>query len=107
KPIQITAYGTGNRPQIQDANTQVVVSGSWVILDNLKVRSQPDTYDKACNNNPIGNRTGVSFESGAANNVLQNSVIADLASGVFFEPGSQHNHLLHSEVVNNIMMFNL
>jgi len=107
QPIQVTAYGAGERPQIQNAAAQILVSGSYVVMDNLKVRSQPDTYDKNCRNNPIGNRTGVSFEATASNNTLQNSVISDLSDGVFFTPGSQNNHLLHNELSNNIMLFDL
>ncbi|HEY3063180.1 MAG TPA: hypothetical protein VGL99_29750 [Chloroflexota bacterium] len=105
QPIQIGAYGDGDRPVIQNSNSEVVVTGSFLIFDNLKVRSDPDSVDTACNNNPIGNRTGFSFERGATYNVTQNSVISDLASGVFFTPAAHHNRLVHNELSNNTMMF--
>jgi len=105
-PITIGAYGSGNLPQIQNTSTQVPVSGSYVILDSLHVRSDPDSYT-GCNNNPIGARYGIAFQPGSAHNVVQNSLISDLAVGVFFESGSQSNQLKNSQLANNIMLFNV
>jgi hypothetical protein len=106
KPILIGAYGSGERPQVQNAITQIEITGSYLLIDNVKVRSDPDSTQAVCQNNPIGDRTGISFSSGASYDVVQNSVVADLASGVFFTPGSHNNRLVHSELANNKMMFN-
>jgi len=105
RPITIGAYGQGDRPLIQNSSTQVVVTGTNQLIDNLRVRSDPDSLDTKCKDNPIGNRTGISFEAGATNNTVRNAVITDLSSGVHFTTRATYNKLLHSELSNNIMMF--
>jgi len=105
RPITISAYGEGDRPMIQNSSTQIVVTGTNLVIDNMKVRSDGDAADTKCKDNPIGNRTGISFEAGATNDTVRNSVISDLASGVHFTTRANHNKLLHNELSNNIMMF--
>ena len=40
-PITVGAYGTGNLPKIQNGNDQVAIHGSYLIIENIHVRSDP------------------------------------------------------------------
>ncbi|HEY3063179.1 MAG TPA: choice-of-anchor Q domain-containing protein [Chloroflexota bacterium] len=107
QPIKVGAYGSGSLPIISNAQNQIDVNASYIVIDSVYLRSNPDTVDASCNNNPIGSRAGVTFHTGSAYNVVQNSTIADMATGINITPGSHHNQIKNNELTNNKMMFNV
>ncbi len=105
--ILVGAYGTGNLPQIQRQTTgtsDVKITGSYIIIENLYASALPPKVDAGCQNNPVGNIVGFSFEAGSHDNILRNSSASALYAGVFVRSGSHHNHIQYNQFFDNIMM---
>ena len=102
-PITIGAYGTGNPPLLQNAQDQLYVTGSWLIIDGLAARADPVTHDSQCDNAPAGRRTGFRLRPGAAHDVLRNLRASDLFIGIWIEEGSHDNQVLYNTLTNNRM----
>ena len=102
-PITIDAYGTGNLPLIQNAHDNVMVTGSYLVLQNLATRADPPFRDASCGNAPAGWRVGFRFYSGAAYNTLRTSTATGLYNGVLVDSGAHHEKILNNRLVNNNM----
>ena len=102
-PITIGAYGTGAKPLFQNAQDQLYITGSWLVVDGLAARSNPTTYDAQCQNQPAGRRSGFRVASGAANNVLRNLTATGLFFGIWIDVGAHHNKVLSNTLTNNNM----
>jgi hypothetical protein len=88
---------------IQNADTQVSVTGSHLVIENLVVRSDPTILDATCENQPAGKRYGFRFREGASYDVLRRSRAQELYFGVAVERGAHHVRVLDNQLVNNDM----
>lgn len=106
RPILIGAYGSGNRPTIQNApnGNVVVIRGTHQILENLRVRSDPPPRDPNCQNQPVGWRAGFVFDNDASHNTLRHSVATELTAGVHLGTLSHHNRVISNRLMNNTYM---
>jgi hypothetical protein len=102
-PITIGAYGTGELPKIQNAPDNVIVYGSYLVLENLYTRANPPAYDAGCQNNPMGWRVGFRFMSGASYNTLRYSKATELYFGIYLASGSHHTRVLSNVLQKNNM----
>jgi len=104
-PITIGAYGssTAAKPMFQNAQDQLYITGSWLIIENLAARANPVTYDTQCQNAPAGRRTGFRLRGPANNNVLRYLTADDLFIGIWADNGSHHNKILNNTLRNNRM----
>lgn len=103
QPVTIGAYGSGELPRIQNASNNVEISGSYQVIEDLQTRADPPGYDGGCQNQPAGYRVGFRFYSGAAYNVVRNSVARDLYIGIFIDGGAHHNSVLRNTLRDNDM----
>lgn len=103
QPITIGAYGSGSAPLFQNAQDQVYVRGSWLIIENLAARADPVTRDPQCGSAPAGRRTGFRLVSGASHDLLRNLVASDLFIGIKLDTGSHHNRVINSVARDNDM----
>ena len=103
QPIRIGAYGTGKRPTIQNYYDQVDITGSYLLMENLRTRTDAPGYDPGCQNAPAGWRTGFRFRSGASYNTVRSSVVTEMYVGAYLGSGSHHNRILNNTFTNNNM----
>jgi len=102
-PITIGAYGSGNRPLFQNAQDQLYVRGSWLVIEGLAARADPVTRDTQCENAPAGRRTGFRLVNGASYNVLRDLVAEGLFIGIWVGDGSHHNTIRSNVLRDNHM----
>jgi hypothetical protein len=102
-PITVGAYGSGSLPRIQNGVDQVAIYGSYIIIEYMHVRADPESIDTACENAPMGTRRGFRFYSGSAHNVLRHSLATELFGGIWIATGSHHNSIHHNVLRNNTM----
>jgi hypothetical protein len=101
-PILISAYGLGDLPKIQNAPvSNVVITGSYQIIEYLQVRSDPPNIDPGCNNQPYGWRVGFNFMNGASYNTVRHSVARENTVGIKIAEFAHHNSVLNNEVIDN------
>jgi len=100
-PITIGAYGSGALPRIDNATTNIVVTGSYLILEYLATRSNPPAYDSGCENQPMGMTKGFRLHSGTTNNTVRNSEISGFNVGIWIDAGSHHNKVLSNVLRDN------
>ena len=53
-PITVGAYGTGQRPIIENAFQDIFVTGDWFVIQDVHVRADPPTHDVGCDRQPAG-----------------------------------------------------
>ena len=102
-PITVGAYGDGALPIVENAYVEIDVTGSWVTVRDVHVRSDAPTVDKVCKNQPAGARFGVRIEPGASHVVVQDSLVTELYAGVRIDLGSHDNQVVHNTFRNNNM----
>ncbi len=102
-PITIGAYGSGNRPLFQNAQDQLYIRGSWLVIEGLATRADPVTRDTQCENAPAGRRTGFRLVNGASYNVLRDLVADGLFIGIWVDDGSHHNTIRSNTLRDNRM----
>jgi hypothetical protein len=100
-PITIGAYGSGALPRIDNATTNIVVTGSYLILENLATRTNPPSYDSGCKNQPMGMTKGFRLHSGATYNTVRQSEVSGFNVGIWIDAGSHHNKVLSNVVRDN------
>ena len=54
RPIVIDAYGSGYLPIVQNAQYDVIIRGTNLLIQNLAARGTPQSYDPGCQNQPKG-----------------------------------------------------
>jgi hypothetical protein len=101
--ITIGAYGTGDLPRIQNGVDQIAVHASFLIIENVQVRADPDALDAQCANSPMGVKRGIRLYSGASNNIVRFTLAKDLFGGIWIANGSNHNSIVHNVLLNNNM----
>lgn len=105
KPITIGAYGQGTLPLIQNGlNQNVKITGSYQIIEYLRVRSDAPATDPLCNNQPIGWTKGFNFLEGSHHNTLRYSEASNLTAGVRIASTSHHNQILYNNLHDNNVM---
>ena len=87
-PAVVEAYGTGPSPVVRGSSTCVSISGSYVVVRNLEVRTC--TW------------AGVSV-SGSANTV-EGNLVTDTAAGVYLKAGASDNAVLRNRLIDNNRM---
>lgn len=102
-PITIGAYGSGNRPLFQNAQDQVYIRGSWLVIEGLAARADPVTRDTQCENAPAGRRTGFRLVAGAQRNILRDLTADDLFIGIWVDRDAHHNTVRSNVLRNNRM----
>jgi hypothetical protein len=105
QPIVIDAYGSGYLPIIQNAQYNVVVRGTNMLIQNLYARGQPQSYDPNCQNQAKGWEIGFRFEPGAAYNTLRYSQATGLTHGVKVVAGAHHLTIVNNVFANNTLMY--
>jgi hypothetical protein len=109
QPITIAAYGSGSSPpRITGSAARLInVSGSYEIIDGLALSATPDHFDPGCNNQAVGDRTGVYFGASAQHNTLRNTDLTSLSIGVNLSSGSTYNAVLNNTFHDVNIMFTL
>jgi hypothetical protein len=105
QPITIDAYGTGYKPIIQNAETNVVIRGTHLVIRNIATRGRAQSSDAGCQNQAKGWAIGFRFEPGASYNTLEESEATGHTHGVKIVSGAHHNRVLSSVFANNRLMF--
>lgn len=105
QPIVVDAYGSGYRPIIQSAETNVVIRGSHLIIRNIAARGQVQSRDPGCQNQAKGWAIGFRFEAGSSYNTLEDAEATGHTHGVKIASGSHHNRVIGSVFANNTLMF--
>jgi len=99
-PITVGAYGDGARPIIKNgANSNVKVTGSFVVVDGLESDNDPRDRDPC--GQPIGNYYGFNFTGGAHDNTLTNSVTSWSTAGVHLGDTSRATHVISNIITGN------
>jgi hypothetical protein len=106
-PIVIDAYGSGYLPIIQNAQYNVIIRGTNLLIQNIAARGQPQSYDPGCQNQPKGWEIGFRFEPSASYNTLRYSQATGLTHGVKVVSGSHHNSIVNNLFANNNLMYTL
>lgn len=101
--IRIGAYGSGSPPTIQNYYDNVDITGSHLLIEDLRTRADAPAYDSGCQNARAGWRTGFRFRSGAAYNTLRYSAANELYVGAYLGSGSHHNRIVNNTFTNNNM----
>jgi hypothetical protein len=102
-PIRIGAYGTGERPLIQNGHENVKITGSHLLIENIWTRSDVPDRDSTCDNQPIGWRVGFRFMSSASYDTVRYSRADEQYIGILVESGAHHNKILNNTLQNNNM----
>ncbi len=102
-PIAIGAYGRGNPPLIENVHDDVLVTGSYLIIDGLATSAAAPRYDRACANNPMGWRVGFHFAPGAHDNILRNSAASHQLYGIEIDGGATRTQILYNRLIDNNM----
>jgi hypothetical protein len=105
KPIVIDAYGSGYLPIIQNAQYNVIVRGTNLLIQNLAARGTPQSYDPGCQNQPKGWQLGFRFEPGASYNTLRYSQATGLTHGVKITSGAHHITIVNNVFAGNNLMY--
>jgi hypothetical protein len=105
QPITVDAYGSGYRPIIQNAQYNVVIGGSHLVVQNLATRGRAEGTDPNCQNQPKGWAIGFRFELGSSYNTLRDSEASGHTHGVKVTRGSHHNRIVGNVFADNTLMF--
>ncbi|HJZ47165.1 MAG TPA: choice-of-anchor Q domain-containing protein [Roseiflexaceae bacterium] len=105
RPIVIDAYGSGYLPIIQNAQYNVIVRGTNLLIQNLAARGTPQSYDPGCQNQPKGWQLGFRFEPGASYNTLRYSQATGLTHGVKITSGAHHITIVNNVFAGNNLMY--
>lgn len=99
-PITVTAYGSGTRPTIRNGlNQDVLVSGSWNVVEKLIVTHTP-RQTTSCGQ-PLGIYYGVNIVAGAHDNVVRGNLVSGAQAGVHLATGSWGNHVVGNTITGN------
>ncbi len=118
QPILIGAYGSGNKPIIhnrpQDLNNRyhanVLVSGSYQIIEHLTTYIYNAPVESGCDNNPIGFYVGFAFRNannqsnGGSHNVLRYVEALKHTVGAHISRDAHNNRIEHSSFRGNHVM---
>jgi hypothetical protein len=116
KPILISSYGGGDIPKIQNTttNSNVQISGTYQIIENIYTRSDAPSVDNNCqipNNDrvpqKVGYKLGFELATGAMNNTIRNAKATELSRGVYISQGASKNKIINNHFLNNTMMSRL
>ena len=98
--ITITGYGNGAKPIIKNgANSNVKVTGSYVVLDGLESKNNPRQLDPC--GQPLGTYYGFNFAGGAHHNTLINSASSGSTAGVHLGSTSRATRVLSNVFSGN------
>jgi 3-phytase len=87
-PIVVGSYGTGQLPVIQGSSGCVVLSGSFVTLQEIAV----------------DNCSWSGIDLKGSNNLIQNCVITHNIAGIYVESGATNNRILENQILDNNRM---
>lgn len=102
-PVTIGAYGSGDLPKIQNGHENVMITGSYLLIQDIWTRSDVPAVDTGCENQPMGWRVGFRFMSGASYNTVRYSRADEQYIGILIEGGAHHNKILNNTLRNNNM----
>jgi len=98
----IGAYGSGDRPKIQNSGSQNVdITGSYQIVEYLEAYSAPRNVDPGCNNQPVGWIIGFNIRGEAAYNTVRYSKASGHTAGLRISGTAHHNRVLNNELIEN------
>ncbi|HEU5103271.1 MAG TPA: choice-of-anchor Q domain-containing protein [Roseiflexaceae bacterium] len=107
RAILIDAYGSGYLPIIQNAQYNVIIRGTNLLIQNLATRGTPQSVDPGCQNQPKGWQHGFRFEPGASYNTLRYSQATGLTHGVKIVSGAHHITIVNNVFSGNNLMYTL
>ncbi|MEP7188377.1 MAG: choice-of-anchor Q domain-containing protein [Roseiflexaceae bacterium] len=107
RPIVIDAYGSGYLPIVQNAQYDVIIRGTNLLIQNLATRGTPQSYDPGCQNQPKGWQIGFRFEASAAYNTLRYAQGTGLTHGVKVTTGAHHISIVNNVFAGNNLMYTL
>jgi len=105
RPIVIDAYGSGYLPIVQNAQYDVIIRGTNLLIQNLATRGTPQSYDTGCQNQPKGWQIGFRFEASAAYNTLRFAQATGLTHGVKVTSGANHITIVNNVFAGNNLMY--
>jgi hypothetical protein len=106
-PILISAYGEGELPRIQNATSNVLITGSHLIVELLQTRSPAPKRDPNCRDQGYGWTSGFNLTDGASYNIVRQVLATRQTMGAHIHSSAHHNKILHSKFVGNTTMNNL
>lgn len=80
------------------------VSGNYLTLENLDVRTVNPNKDPACKDQTIGYFVGFNLIGSSSYNTIRNSKISGHTIGVHITDNSNHNKILNNEIYLNSVM---
>lgn len=103
-PIYIGAYGQGDLPTIENALTNVQILGSFLVIEAIHTRADAVGTDRRCADARVGSNVGFRIMSGAAFDVIRNSVASEQLRGIRVENGAHHNTIVDNLLRDNNML---
>lgn len=90
-------------PIVENFFDDIEISGSWIVIRDVHVRSDPPGLEHACRDQPAGQRFGIRFLPGAHDDVAQDSLVTELYSGVRIDLGASRIKVIHNVFRDNNM----
>lgn len=103
RPITVSTYGSGARPLIRDGLVQVEVSGSWLVVEGLQLRTRPPMLDASCDDQPAGRSMGVRLLPGSGYVTVRDMDASGFFVAIRIDRGSDFNRILDNELHGNDM----
>lgn len=102
-PITIGAYGEGPLPIVEDSFQDILVTGSWFVIQDVHVRADAPTRDVQCDGQRAGVRYGIFVDAGSQYGVIRDILATELNTGVRIARGASYHQILDSVFRNNSM----
>lgn len=106
-PVTIGAYGEGTPPIVRDSRqNNVDVYGSYIVVEHVWGATEPFSLplDAECGDQPVAWRSGFTVQHEAHNVTLRYVIASGNTAGVHLTRGAQRVHLLHSQLIDNVVM---
>ncbi len=92
---------------VEDSYRDILVTGSWFIIEDIRVRADPPTHDLACDRQPAGVRYGIYVDDGSRHGIIRRVLATELYTGVRIARGASYHQVVDSDFRDNSMKSNV
>ncbi len=106
-PITVGAYGEGTPPVVSMARqNNIDVYGTHIVVEHVWAATEPFSLplDAECRDQPVAWRSGFTVQHEAHDITLRYVIATGNTAGVHLTRGAQRVKLLHSQLVDNVVM---